>query len=567
MSSTQGSIETQEAIERFADALRQRIGTDRFRLWFTHGIEFDLEASHDESGDEVAVDADAVIVLRVSGPFAADRIAKNFTADLRAASAMALGDHGRFRMVTAAATTQPELIADAVETPSGSPQRGKVARSSGKSHDGKSNSGNLNRNEPPAHQAGKSSRGRSPARKSAGKLSSLLADSKLTRSADEIAAESDASSVGVDRRGTRSPSRAESTTAVTAPLPESLPTAGRTLDSFITGPCNEFAFSAATMAMSTPEVATPLFLHGPTGTGKSHLLAAIAEEFRRRRRMRRVILLTAEQFTNDFVGSVNSTGLPSFRRKYREVDALLIDDVHFLASKTATLREALYTLETLASAGKPLVFTANLPPADIRGLTGEVAGRMSSGLVCPLLALDAATRMNLLTRLVKTRCVLDCDPGLLAEVSESISGDARAVTGVANLIGMLQRMFRREPTIEEIRQFGGDLMRNTRSAPTLRSIERAVCDAFGLERDGLRGKAQTRRVSEPRTLAMYLARTHTGSAYTEIAQHFGRRSHTGAIAAQQKVEQWLASGKQIGGGDAAMAAADAIARVEARLRA
>ncbi len=548
MSSTQHSIETQEAIERFADALRQRIGTDRFRLWFTHGIEFEVESVTSDLVD-AGSDVGDVIVLRVSGPFAADRIAKNFTSDLRAAATMALGDRARFRMVTEAATTQPPLIDGADETTSGQGRGGRANQRNGRSTPGKSS---------------KSARGRTGMGKNSGKLSSLLAGPKLTHSSDDIATEQDAPNANQARQSERAGSRDD---APSAPLPESLPTGGRTFDSFITGPCNEFAFSAATMAMSNPEVAMPLFLHGPTGTGKSHLLAAIAEEFRRRRRMRRVILLTAEQFTNDFVGSVNSTGLPSFRRKYREVDALLIDDVHFLASKTATLREALYTLETLASAGKPLVFTANLPPVDIRGLTGEVAGRMSSGLVCPLLALDASTRLNLLTRLVKTRCVLDCDPNLLSEVSEVIGGDARAVAGVANLIGMLQRMFRREPTIDEIRQFGGDLMRNTRSAPTLRSIERAVCDAFGLDRDGLQGKAQTRRVSEPRTLAMYLARTHTGSAYTEIAQHFGRRSHTGAIAAQQKVEQWLVSGKQIGGGDAAMAAADAIARVEARLRA
>lgn len=545
MSSTQGSIETQEAIEQFADALRQRIGADRFRLWFTHGIEFGLESSTTPSSGEHGADSEPIadadtIVLRVSGPFAADRISKNFTTELRAAAAMTLGDHGRFRLIVEQATEQPALIEGAKEE--------KKARA---------------RSRPPAGPTRKKSapQGKRGGRSSGGKLSSVLQDSTLTQKPE-----------AQDRERSEEPRRRESKrreaeSPADALLPESLPTAGRTIDGFITGSCNEFAFSATTMAISTPEVATPLFLHGPTGTGKSHLLAAIAEEFRRRRRMRRVIVLTAEQFTNDFVGSVNSTGLPSFRRKYREVDALLIDDVHFLASKTATLREALYTLETLFAAGKPMVFTANLPPADIRGLTGELAGRMASGLVCPLLALDQATRLNLLVRLVKTRCVLDCDPNLLAEVSESVGGDARAVTGVANLIGMLQRMFRREPTIDEIRQFGGDLMRNTRTAPSLRSIEQAVCDAFGIEKDGLRGKAQTRRISEPRTLAMYLARQHTGSAFTEIAKHFGRRSHTGAIAAQQKVQKWLSDGKQIGGGDAAMAAADAITKIEARLRA
>ncbi|MBB3210576.1 chromosomal replication initiator protein [Rhodopirellula rubra] len=551
MSSTQGSIETQEAIERFADALRQRIGADRFRLWFTHGIRFDVEQSEDDDAE--------VIVLLVSGPFAADRITKNFTTELRAASVMALGDRARFRLEIDQATEQPSLIDD--DTSASKKQRGRNAKAGATADesDGRASSKKTSRTA--------DKRGRGKKHGGAGKLSNLLSDSKLTRRSDELDEEDDDDEDRAPTSRSRGGSRRESGNTDHLPIPESLPTSGRTLDSFISGPCNDFAFSAATMAMSTPEIATPLFLHGPTGTGKSHLLAAIAEEFRRRRRMRRVIVLTAEQFTNDFVGSVNSTGLVSFRRKYREVDALLIDDVHFLASKTATLREALYTLETLSAAGKPLVFTANLPPADIRGLTGEVAGRMASGLVCPLLALDPATRLNLLTRLVKTRCVLDCDPSLLAEVSEAVGGDARAVTGVANLIGMLQRMFRREPTIDEIRQFGGDLMRNTRSAPSLRSIERAVCEAFGLEGDGLRGKAQTRRVSEPRTLAMYLARQHTGSAFTEIAKHFGRRSHTGAIAAQQKVEEWLASGKTIGGGDAAMAAADAIARVEARLRA
>ncbi|WP_404308921.1 DnaA ATPase domain-containing protein [Neorhodopirellula lusitana] len=579
MSSTQGSIETQEAINRFADALRQRIGTDRFRLWFTHGVRFDVEPGDDETES---------LVLYVSGPFAADRIAKNFTTDLRASAIAAIGDHGRFRLDVAKQAEQPALLLDADDDEEAQDHDQRDNRfddeeaSFGNRHEpesrSESNGPKKSRNSSSFRRNGHSN----SKRPGAGKLSSLLAESSLTsreenqeassrsgesRSSRSTQSSRDAGSPsGGPTRDRRASSRDEANSQPLPPLPESHPTAGRTLESFITGPCNEFAFSAAAMAISTPEVATPLFLHGPTGTGKSHLLHAVAEEFRRRRRMRRVVLLTAEQFTNDFVGSVNSTGLPAFRRRYREVDALLIDDVHFLAAKTATLREALYTLETLAAAGKPLVFTANLPPADIRGLTGEVAGRMASGLVCPLMNLDAETRLALLKRMVKTRCVLDCEEELLVEVSESVGGDARAVTGVANLIGMLQRMFRREPTIEEIRRFGGDLLRNTRSAPSLRSIERAVCDTFGLEGDGLRGKAQTKRVSEPRTLAMYLARQHTGSAFTEIAQHFGRRSHSGAIAAQQKVEAWLTSGKAIGGGDGAMSAQDAITRVEARLR-
>ncbi|KLU01558.1 Chromosomal replication initiator protein DnaA [Rhodopirellula islandica] len=577
MSSTQGSIETQEAIERFAEALHQRIGADRYRLWFTHGVGFDLEVGESPDDGKPTV----VVVIRTSGPFAAQRMGNSFATELRAAAMIACGERSRYRIdVEEAEQPAPKKRTRAAKvaaeekasTKSSGGRRSTARQTSGRASTGRASTG-------------RSSGGR---RGSANSLANLLAQSTATgddRSGgsrggrgrsrgrvehDPIAASElpegdqfDDEEMDDEEVVVSTPRASKSKLP---PLPESQPTGGRTLESFITGPCNEFAFSAAMMAVATPSVATPLFLHGPTGTGKSHLLAALANEFRTRRRMRRVVLLTAEQFTNDFVVSVGSTGLPAFRRRYRDVDALLIDDVHFLAAKTATLREALYTVETLASAGKPLVFSANLPPSDIRGLTGEVAGRMASGLVCPLAAIDQQTRFQLLQRMVATRCVLGCDNALLEEVSELIGGDARAAGGIANLIGMLQRMFRREPTIDEIRRYGGDLLRSTQVAPTLRSIEKAVCETFGLEGDGLRSKAQTRRVSEPRTLAMYLARQHTGSAFTEIAKHFNRRSHSNAISAITKVETWLSSGKPIGAGDGAMSAQDAIARVESRLR-
>lgn len=576
MSSTQGSIETQEAIERFAEALHQRIGADRYRLWFTHGVGFDLEVGDSPDDGKPTV----VVVIRTSGPFAAQRMGNSFATELRAAAMIACGERARYRIDVEEAeqpapkkrTRAAKVAAEKKATTKSGGRRSTARQTSARATAGR-------------QSGGRSSTGR---RGSANSLASLLAQSTATGSEkpggsrggkgrsrgrvehDPIAASELPADERFDDEELEDEEVAVSTPRSSKsklpPLPESQPTGGRTLDSFITGPCNEFAFSAAMMAVATPSVATPLFLHGPTGTGKSHLLAALANEFRTRRRMRRVVLLTAEQFTNDFVVSVGSTGLPAFRRRYRDVDALLIDDVHFLAAKTATLREALYTVETLASAGKPLVFSANLPPSDIRGLTGEVAGRMASGLVCPLAALDQETRFKLLQRMVATRCVLGCDNTLLEEVSELIGGDARAAGGIANLIGMLQRMFRREPTIDEIRRYGGDLLRSTQVAPTLRSIEKAVCETFGLEGDGLRGKAQTRRVSEPRTLAMYLARQHTGSAFTEIAKHFGRRSHSNAISAISKVETWLSSGKPIGAGDGAMSAQDAIARVESRLR-
>ncbi|MEM6365721.1 MAG: DnaA/Hda family protein, partial [Planctomycetota bacterium] len=531
MSASQGSNHAQEAVGLFTEALRGRIGADRFRLWFTHGVTFEPR-THD--------DAAAVMTVWASGPFAAQRIAKHFHSELRAAAMIALGEAASFRI--------EHREHESADTPSESEDRQSTCIDSKPSQVNaclstqKSNASEQRSRESihikhrssiqPAQRSSKSTGPQS--------LKHLMSSSRVSsqRNAND--------DVQFDPSNDQADAVASS--MHTSGLAGASSATGPALESFITGSCNDFAFSATMMAITTPAIATPLFLHGPSGTGKSHLLTGLAETFRMRRRMRRVIMLSAEQFTNDFIASVNSTGLPAFRRRYRDVDALLIDDVHFLATKTATLREMLYTVETLVSAGKPLVFTANLPPAEIRGLTSEVAGRMASGLVCPLTPLDAATRLAVLQRATTLRCVLGCNEALLEDVAELAPGDARSLQGVANLIGMLQRMYRREPTLAEIQQFGGDLLRCQTIAPTLRSIERAVCDAFGLESDGLRGRAQTRRVSEPRMLAMYLAREMTGSAYTEIARHFGRRSHTGAIAAQAKVGQWLKSNKPIGGG-------------------
>ncbi len=335
---------------------------------------------------------------------------------------------------------------------------------------------------------------------------------------------------------------------------------------FIPGQCNRLAHTAMVMACQDPASASPLFLCGPTGTGKTHLLAAIAEQLRRRHRMKRVIHLSAEQFTNDFISSVGNSGITAFRRRYREVDALLIDDVQFLGSKKATLREMLYTVETLAGAGRPLVFSGSHSPTEIDGLTRELAGRMAAGLVCSIQPLDGATRETLLQRWIAERCQLQVPDSLIEAINPMLAGDGRVISGIVNVINTLQRMFGRTPTLDELRQYAGQLLRAAKPVTTLSVIESAVCEAFQLPSDSLRGKSQTRAVTGPRMLAMYLSRQLTSAAYAEIARHFGGRSHSTAISAEQNVKAWLAEGGDVGRGRAAMSAREAIDRVETLLR-
>ncbi len=494
------------------------MGADRFDLWLG-------EASF-ECLDAAGLGGAAKVRIDVPGDFVAQRLERQFATELRAAALSTFDLPAQIEVVA-----RPRVA----PTPAPGPAVTKTRRGD-------------RRERPPTRRRGTAS------------LSQVLQQPGSVR---QPRPDADPEPVAAQPRA-KNPAEQNPPPVTSDPVADD---DSATLDAFISGPCNQFAFQAVAAVLANPAMAAPLLLHGPPGCGKTHLLSAMTKELRRYRRFRRVVMLTAERFTNDFIGSVKSIGLRAFRDRYRDVDALLIDDIHFLAAKQATLREMLYTIDSLLAAGKPLILSSNAPPSMIRDLSVEVAGRLTSGLTCPVGPLDEATRLSLLKRLTTRRCPMQCGEELVAAVAAALPGDARGIFGVANLIAMLQRMNRRDPTVAEVRAMAGGLMRNQRIAPTLSSIEAAVCETFGLQPGGLQTKARTKRVSEPRMLAMYLARTETGCALSEIAGHFGRRSHTGVIAAQKKVGDWIGANSKIGGnGGDGRSVQEAIATVKARLR-
>lgn len=339
-----------------------------------------------------------------------------------------------------------------------------------------------------------------------------------------------------------------------------------TLDTFVAGKCNQLARTAAQLVCENPQAGSPLFISGPPGVGKTHLLFAISHLLRRRHRMRRVMHLSAEKFTNDFCRCVSEGTLTSFRALYRDIDAFIVDDVQFLSAKKATLREMLYTVESLMDRGKTLIFAATHSPNEISGLTQELSGRMSSGLVCTMQSLDMATRESLLRRCIDEKCEFPWPEETINLISQTLPGDGRRIGGFVNLVGALQRMNQRMPTMAELYEFGGDQLRSDKPFVTLAKIERAVAQTFQLDDDALQSKSQARTATEPRMLAMYLSRELTPAAFAEIGRYYGGRSHSAAILARRRVENWLASGKAIGRGSASLSARDALDRIESLLR-
>ena len=306
-------------------------------------------------------------------------------------------------------------------------------------------------------------------------------------------------------------------------------------------------------------------IHGETGVGKTHLLEAIRSEALRGSRRSHVVYLTAEQFTSQFLEALNGQGLPSFRRKVRGVELLLIDDVQFFAGKKATQAELLYTIDTLLQDGRQVVLTADRPPAQLDRLSRELVARLSGGLVCPIEPPDFATRLGIVGEFCR-RFKIPLPEEVQKLVAASIAGGARHLAGAINRLQAVS-LAQQEPITRELTETTlAELTRQHGRRVQLPEIESAVCELFGVSAKSLKSSQRGKAVSHPRMLAMWLARKHTRSGLSEIGQFFGRRSHSTVISAHKQVERWMNSGAALDLADRSCNVEEAIRKAEQTLR-
>ncbi|MBM4089055.1 MAG: chromosomal replication initiator protein DnaA [Planctomycetes bacterium] len=338
------------------------------------------------------------------------------------------------------------------------------------------------------------------------------------------------------------------------------------LDQFVVGSGNRVAFTAAQMVAERPGSLSPLFLFGPTGCGKTHLLEGIWSAVRSTARNRRVLYLSAEQFTSMFLEALQGSGLPSFRHKYRHVDCLLIDDVQFFLGKRATLVELQHTADTLLREGRQLVFAADRPPAELAKFGQELTARFSGGLVCGVESADFDTRLGILRNLAP-RMESHFPDDVLSLLAARMDGDARKLAGALNQLQATCLAFHRPIDVAMAQTTLADVFRATSRVVQLGDIDRAVCDVFGLDANSLQSSGKARTVSQPRALAMWLARKYTRAAYSEIGDYFGRRTHSTVISAQKQVNRWVDRSESVRLAHGQCTIAEAIRRVESQLRA
>jgi chromosomal replication initiator protein len=277
------------------------------------------------------------------------------------------------------------------------------------------------------------------------------------------------------------------------------------------------------------------------------------------------VYLSAEQFTTFFVGAARGGGMPSFRRKYRAIDLLLIDDLQFLVGKKGTLVELLHTMDTALRDGRQLVFAADRPPAELSGLGTELSTRLAGGMVCSLEPPDQPTRFGLVQQFGR-RLGIELSDDVAEFVAAEVTAGAREICGAVKRLYAASRMLQCSIDRAFAQEHLSDLVRHAGRPVRLADIERAVCQVFQLSTESLQSQRRTKHVSTPRTLAMWLARKYTRAGLAEIGEYFGRRSHSTVISAQKRVSQWIEGQSEIELTDSRCKVDEALRRVEAQIR-
>lgn len=398
-------------------------------------------------------------------------------------------------------------------------------------------------------------------------------DGELREAVDQVFEGSGVLSYGVEQadaseeptrtgRGTTAPRRPERRADRPRPV-AAKPTTADAFADWIEGPTTAEATRVCRRVLAGDLAASPALLWGPAGVGKSHLLGAVSTGARALRR--RTLLLTAEQFLVAFVEAIRGGGLPSFRAKHRGVEVFLLDNVHQLIGKERTVEELQHSIDTIASDGGRVVLTSDRGPAQLAGLGPEIASRLAGGVAAEMTSPEPATRAELLRRAAAVRG-RELPEEVVTGLATRMLGGAREVSGALNRLLLLHETYDLPLDAALAERVADDLNRVATPPVRIDDIQKAVCGVFGVDAGALRSKRRTKSCTEPRMLAMWLARKLTGSAWSEIGAHFGQRSHSTVISAHRRVESLLAANGPTRLSGSAGELRDAIRRVEAALR-
>jgi chromosomal replication initiator protein len=317
-------------------------------------------------------------------------------------------------------------------------------------------------------------------------------------------------------------------------------------ESFVVGDNSQFAHAACSaVAHQEGRNFNPLFIHGGAGLGKTHLMSAVAQQLLSGNPKAKVVFLTAEHFANEFIEAVRKGNLDAFRKAYRHADAMLIDDIQFLAGKERTQDEFFHTFNSLLNSQTQLILTCDCPASEIQTLEPRLISRFESGLTVELQPPGFEIRVAILRRKME-QWKVELDNNIVVHIANQIKSNVRRLEGALTRVASYSFLSPDNMSIEKVDELLGDLVRDENTnLITVEQIQKTVVDYYGLNLSDMTSRRRPARIAFPRQIAMYLSRQLTKLSLVDIGEVFGKRDHGTIIHACKKVKADMESSSEV----------------------
>ncbi|MBU0749894.1 chromosomal replication initiator protein DnaA [Patescibacteria group bacterium] len=317
-----------------------------------------------------------------------------------------------------------------------------------------------------------------------------------------------------------------------------------TFETFVIGSFNELAYAAAQAAIKQPGLTyNPLFIYGDTGRGKTHLIQAIGNQFKKLYPNRKVFYLTAETFGQDYYNAVQGGTMNRFKDKYRQYDLLIMDDIQFFSKKDKTQEELFHLFNALHDNNKQIIFSSDRSPSNIPDIADRVRGRLSSGMTIDISEPDTESRMAIVRKKAANNGIILSDE-VVEYIATSVAGSIRELEGVINSVVCHTQVKGVPPDIAEVRQSLRSFSRPTKTV-SVKHVVSKVAEFYGIDEESIYEKTRRREVVRPRQVIMYLLREDFSVSYPTIGTKLGGRDHTTVIHSCEKVKREVATDAEL----------------------
>jgi chromosomal replication initiator protein len=316
-------------------------------------------------------------------------------------------------------------------------------------------------------------------------------------------------------------------------------------DTFVVGKSNELAFAASKSISENPSGSfNPLFIYGGAGLGKTHLIQAVAQQIRERNPSFKVIYMSADAFVTELIASIRYDRMQQFRDRYRSADALLLDDIQFLAGKERTQEEFFHTFNALYETQRQIVFTSDAPPKDIPTLEERLRSRFEWGLIADIQPPDLETKVAILRKKAEERRV-DLPQEAALFIAERVRSNIRELEGYLNKVAMFGSLAGKTVTLELAKEALKDLLAKDNKPITATDIMKVVSAHYGIKVSDLKSKSNARPIAYPRQVAMYMCKHLTDLSYPEIGKAFANKHHSTVMYSVEKIDQLIQDDQQV----------------------